>query len=198
MIFFPVRRRMLTISAVLLSLGLAPQVMAQGARSPVYSPPPPAATNHTTVYDVVKTSERLREFDRILQQSGLAAEMEKTGPYTLLAPPDEAFAAMGNKLARILEPGREQELRDLAGTHVVRGYLSYDNLRRQLVANGGTGSITTFDGRVVSVLLEENGLVTLLGRGREKAILAKGDVPAFNGTVLTIGAVLMPPKLPKS
>lgn len=155
--------------------------------------------NHETVLDVAVAGQRYRQLVRLLQASGVAETIERSGPFTLLAPDDTAMAAWGQKrIDALLQPKKRAALLALVETHVVRGYLSYANLQRQLDHNGGVGSLTTLNGRTLTVTKDpKTGVIGITGAGRIPASVAKGDVPAFNGTVLTLGAVLLPPPAPK-
>jgi len=159
----------------------------------------PVIINHETVLDVAVAGQRYRQLVRLLQSSGVAERIERSGPFTLLAPDDAAMAAWGQKrIDALLQPKKRGALLALVETHVVPGYLSYANLQRQLEQNGGVGSLTTLNGRTLTVTKDvKTGVIGITGAGRVPASVAKGDIPAFNGTVLTLDAVLQPPPAPK-
>ncbi|MEQ8842517.1 MAG: fasciclin domain-containing protein [Acidimicrobiales bacterium] len=124
----------------------------------------------------------------ILVDAVLAAELDGTlsgeGPFTVFAPTDEAFAAALEDLGLTAEelladPG----LGDILTYHVIAGEvdaataISLDGQSAETV-NGAEINISVVDGSVVI---------------NDTATVVTADVPASNGIVHVIDAVLLPP-----
>lgn len=113
--------------------------------------------------------------------AGLVETLEEPGPYTVFAPTNEAFGALGNTLETLLEPANEEELAEILTYHVVPGELTASELSdgQQLETVQGDSLEVKVDGEEVTV----NG-----------AKVSLPDVEASNGVVHVIDEVLTPPE----
>jgi len=112
--------------------------------------------------------------------AGLVETLEEPGPYTVFAPTNEAFEALGGTLEKPLEPANESELAEILTYHVVPGELSSSQREdgQMLKTVQGDSLEVRIDGEEVTV----NG-----------ATVAMPDVEASNGIVHVIDEVLTPP-----
>jgi len=114
-----------------------------------------------------------------LSAAGLVETLEEPGPYTVFAPTNEAFEALGGTLETLLEPENEAELAEVLTYHVVPGELTSSDLsdgQKLKTVQGGTLEVQIADGDVTV-----NG-----------AKVAIPDVEASNGVVHVIDEVLIP------
>lgn len=111
----------------------------------------------------------------------LTETLEEPGPYTVFAPTNEAFEALGGTLETLLEPANQEELAEILTYHVVPGELTAAQL-----SDGQ--QLETVQGDSLEVKVSE-GTVTVGG-----AEVAAADVEASNGVVHVIDAVLLPPE----
>lgn len=122
----------------------------------------------------------------LLDTTGLSGELAEGGPYTLFAPTDEAFAALGaGAPGAPLDRADEDRLRAILRHHVVRGRLSASALSERSeveTLHGPNLHIETVSGR--------------LRVGNAMVVPAAGAIEADNGVVHTIDAVLTPPPAP--
>lgn len=109
----------------------------------------------------------------------LVETLEEPGPYTVFAPTNEAFEALGNTLETLLEPANKEELAEILTYHVVPGELTASELTdgQQLETVQGESLEVKIDGEEVTV----NG-----------AAVVTPDVEASNGVVHVIDEVLTP------
>ncbi|MDH3270804.1 MAG: fasciclin domain-containing protein [Gemmatimonadota bacterium] len=116
-----------------------------------------------------------------LQAAGLVSTLEGTGPFTVFAPRNAAFDALGaDVVAGLLETGNLDVLSRVLTFHVVSGAAAFsDDL-----SDGQT--FTTVEGGTLEVGVSANG-VTVNG-----ANVVTADVEASNGVVHIIDAVLVP------
>ena len=115
-----------------------------------------------------------------LAQANLVATLQGDGPFTVFAPTDAAFTAAGINLDDFSTDAEIAALADILLFHVVSGQVNAADVTDGLVAAAVNGDNLTF---TVS-----NGAVTVNG-----ASVLLADVPASNGVIHVIDAVLMPP-----
>ncbi len=112
-----------------------------------------------------------------LVQAELVATLQGTGPFTVFAPTDEAFAAAGIDLAALDTPEGKATLTDILLYHVHAGSVMAADLSDGLLIEMVNGDNTTVgDGAIL------NG-----------ANITLADVKAANGVIHVIDMVLMPP-----
>ncbi len=115
-----------------------------------------------------------------LAKANLVATLQGDGPFTVFAPTDAAFTAAGINLDDFTTDAQIAALADILLFHVVSGQVNAADVTDGLVAAAVNGDNLTF---TVS-----NGTVTVNG-----ATVVLADVPASNGVIHVIDAVLMPP-----
>jgi transforming growth factor-beta-induced protein len=134
-------------------------------------PPPSIAVLATNTPDLSTLLSALRA-------SGLDSTLTGTGPFTVFAPVNSAFAALPPaQLQALLLAGNRAILRDLLQAHVIPGTFTAAQLR-----DGQT--LTTAEGSTLTVRVAGSA-VTINGRTVRTA-----DVPASNGVVHLIDGVI--------
>lgn len=129
-----------------------------------------------TIVDVLSTNPDLSTLYVALQTAGLAETLTGEGPYTLLAPSNEAFAAAGIDPAA-MDP---VALQTVLLYHVASGdYMSSD------VA--AEAAVMTMEGSELAVGTNAEGGVTF-----NEASVTQPDMLASNGTIHVIDTVLTP------
>ena len=114
-----------------------------------------------------------------IQAAGLAETLSGTGPFTVFAPTNEAFAALpAGVLDMLLLPENQETLAQVLTYHVVSGEVTSDLVTAGYVptVEGSTIAITTDDGVMI------NGTATVTAV----------DVQASNGVIHVIDQVLIP------
>lgn len=105
--------------------------------------------------------------------------MEGTGPFTVFAPTDAAFAAIQKDVDSLLKPENKAKLAKILTFHVVSG--------KHMAADLKDGAeLTTVQGEKLKVSLKDNKV--MIG----EAHVTTADVAASNGVVHLIDKVLMP------
>jgi uncharacterized surface protein with fasciclin (FAS1) repeats len=130
---------------------------------------------------VAQQTPDLSTLVKAVSAAGLVGTLEEPGPYTVFAPANEAFEALGGTLDTLLEPENEAELAEVLTYHVVPGELRSSELRDGQM-------LKTAQGGTLEVQIA-NGEVTVDG-----AKVAIPDVEASNGVVHVIDEVLTPPQ----
>ncbi|MEM7680856.1 MAG: fasciclin domain-containing protein [Planctomycetota bacterium] len=134
--------------------------------------------------NIVETASEAGAFNTLLaaaQAAGLAETLSGPGPFTVLAPTDEAFAALPpGTVESLLLPENKETLKAVLLYHVVSG-----KVMSGTVATLDTAE--TLNGASVDIEASDSG-ITVNG-----ASVIQADVEATNGVIHVIDAVLLPP-----
>ena len=126
------------------------------------------SADHTTLVTALKTAEYLDE-------------LSNAGPFTVFAPTNAAFDKLpAGTVEGLLKPEAKEALRNILEYHVAVGGYKLENLR-----DGQTINQANLDNVTIGVV---DGKYTVNGAN----IVA--TVPASNGIVYVIDAVLLPPE----
>lgn len=139
-------------------------------------------------HDVVGTLVESGHFNTLakaLKAAGLTETLEGTGPFTLFAPTDEAFAQLpSGTLDDLLKPENKATLRGILQLHVVQGNLHVADLRKlkeTTTVNGGKVEVTH---RFLTGVH--------IGTPKGTAHVQNSDIKASNGVLHVIDRVLLP------
>ena len=144
-----------------------------------FNPPKPAPAK--TIVDLAVATPELSTLVAALKAADLVGTLSGSGPFTVFAPTNEAFAALpAGLVTNLLKPENKAELVDLLTYHVASGDVHAKDLSDKEM-------IKTVEGKDVTVRL--SGKSVLINTA--KVITA--DVDASNGVVHIIDAVLIPP-----
>jgi uncharacterized surface protein with fasciclin (FAS1) repeats len=133
-----------------------------------------------TIVDVAAGNEDFETLVAAVGAAGLAETLSGDGPFTVFAPTDEAFAALGQEtIDLLLLPSNKEALTGILTYHVLDTEVMSADIEPGAVetVNGATVEITTADGGV------QVGGATVI----------QADVEASNGVIHAIDAVLLPP-----
>ena len=131
-----------------------------------------------SIYDLI-TNSALTILQTAIDTCGLAVALQGPGPFTLFAPTDAAFNALGQaNLLQLL--GDVPTLTNILTHHVVG-----DSVMSGMLSNGQV--VTTLLGNDVTVTINSNGDVFI-----DNIQVIVADIVADNGVVHVIDAVLLP------
>ncbi len=139
----------------------------------------PAETRN--IVEIASETEDLSTLVAAVTAAELAGTLTATGPYTVFAPVNSAFAALPvGALDALLLPENKADLSAVLLNHVVAGSVMSADLTdgQELTTAGGTKLIVSID---------EDGTVMI---GDAKVVTA--DIAASNGVIHVIDTVLMP------
>jgi uncharacterized surface protein with fasciclin (FAS1) repeats len=140
------------------------------------------ATEETTVGTIVDVAVGAGNFTTLVAAvtaADLVETLSGTGPFTVFAPTDEAFAALpAGVLDALLLPENKALLAQILTYHVVSGMV--------MAADITDGDVATVEGSNVM-------LVTTSGVKVNDANVVSADVAASNGVIHAIDAVILPP-----
>ena len=143
-----------------------------------------AADEPGTIVDVAVANGSFTTLVAAVQAAGLVDTLSGEGPFTVLAPTDEAFAAALDALGLTAE-----EL--LANTELLTEVLTYHVLDGEVPAS----QVVTLDGQSVATLNGAQITITVDGDTVmiNDATVTAVDVAASNGLIHVIDSVLLPP-----
>jgi transforming growth factor-beta-induced protein len=146
---------------------------------------PSAAPSAASAGDIVQVATSAGSFTTLLKAAtaaGLVDTLKGAGPYTVFAPTDAAFAALpaGTLDALLKDPAK---LKDILLYHVVSGKVTADQVVKLT-------SATTVEGKAITITVK-NGVVYL----NDTVKVVTTDIPASNGVIHVIDAVLLPPSM---
>lgn len=132
--------------------------------------------------DIVETAEaaNFKTLVAAVKAAGLVATLKGAGPFTVLAPTDEAFAKLpAGTLDNLLKPENKASLQEILTFHVLPGKIMAAEIAK-------LDSSATASGKNVSIKVV-NGAV-MVG----DAHVTAADVDASNGVIHVIDTVLLP------
>ena len=135
--------------------------------------------DHTTLVAAVKAA-------------GLVPTLELSGPFTVFAPTNEAFAKLpAGTVDTLLKPENKAKLTSVLTYHVVAGRMTTKELREKVKEGGGMAELKTVEGEPLTVK-ENDGKLWLIDAKGDMAQITIGDVLQSNGVIQVINTVLLP------
>jgi uncharacterized surface protein with fasciclin (FAS1) repeats len=136
-------------------------------------------TSVGTIVEVASSAGNFETLVAAVVAADLVDTLNGAGPFTVFAPTDEAFANLpAGVLDALLLPENKATLAKILTYHVVAG--------KVMAADVTDGDVATVEGQSIK-LSTANG-VTVNG-----ATVVTADVPASNGVIHAIDAVILPP-----
>jgi uncharacterized surface protein with fasciclin (FAS1) repeats len=137
--------------------------------------------DHTTLVAAVKAAD-------------LVATLEGKGPFTVLAPTNEAFAALpAGTVDNLLKPANKAMLVKILTCHVIAAKALSTDIMSMAKADGGSHVVTTVGGCKLT-LKATGGKVTITDETGAVANVTIADVIQSNGVIHVIDKVLLPKK----
>lgn len=131
-----------------------------------------------TVAETIAANPELSTLNGLIVKAGLVDTLKGTGPFTVFAPSNAAFAKVPAKTLETLAANPAQ-LKSVLTFHVVPG--------KTMAANVKNGNAKTVQG--ANLALSKAGTFVTV----EDALVQTADIGATNGVVHVVDAVLMPP-----
>lgn len=148
-----------------------------------------AEPGEETLAEAISDAEGLNTVASALGDTGLAEVFEGTGSYTLFAPNDAAFEALGEVGAALREPGQRAALAAVLRDHIVPGYLTPDDIETALQSQRGSVVVETMGDQALTFSRADGG-IRVTGENGASAMLAGDAVRASNGVAIPLDGVL--------
>ena len=137
------------------------------------------SADHTTLVAAVKAA-------------GLVDTLSGEGPFTVLAPTNEAFEALPEgTVDTLLKPENKEMLATILGCHVIAAKALSTDIASMVEEDGGEHEVETVGGCTLT-LKASDGDVTVTDENRTTATVTIADVIQSNGGIHVIDAVLTP------
>ena len=137
------------------------------------------SADHTTLVAAVKAA-------------GLVETLSGPGPFTVLAPTNEAFAKLpAGTVETLLKPENKDMLVKILTCHVIAGNAMSADIVGMVEADGGAHKVTTVGGCEFTIKTD-GGKVTITDGQGNVANVTIADVKQSNGVIHVIDTVLLP------
>jgi uncharacterized surface protein with fasciclin (FAS1) repeats len=131
------------------------------------------------IVELAGKNESLKTLVSALKSAGLVDILKLKGPFTLLAPSDEAFGKMPEgQLESLLKPENKRKLVSILKHHVITSHLKIEDIK--------AGKLRTIAGKNVTVTVDGAEI-----RFNQSQVIQAGIV-ASNGVIHIIDGVLIP------
>jgi len=141
-----------------------------------------SAANCSAEKDIVAVAAGADNFKTLVaavKAAGLVETLQGTGPFTVFAPTDEAFAKLpAGTVENLLKPENKDKLIAILKYHVIPG--------KVLAADVKTMEVKTVEGQNVKLVVSAEGVTV------DNAKVVKTDVMAENGVIHVIDTVIIP------
>ena len=135
--------------------------------------------DHTTLVAAVKAA-------------GLVETLKGTGPFTVFAPTNAAFAALpAGTVDTLLKPESKPALTKVLTYHVVAGKMDAASLTKAIAAGGGKAMLKTVSGGTLTAM-SSGGTVMVMDESGGTANVSIADVTQSNGVIHVVDKVLLP------
>ncbi len=135
--------------------------------------------DHTTLVAAVKAA-------------GLVDTLKGSGPFTVFAPTNEAFAALpAGTVDTLLKPENKPMLTKVLTYHVVPGRVDAAALAQQIRAGNGRAMLKTASGETLVATMSGSNVLITDAKGAS-ATVTIADVYQSNGVIHVVNKVLLP------
>lgn len=137
------------------------------------------AAEEKTIVVVASQAGQFNTLVAAIKAAGLVETLNGTGPFTVFAPTDEAFAKLPKgTLENLLKPENKEQLVALLTYHVVPGKI--------MASDVATTNAKTVNGKKLPIVVKEGKVKA------GEANVVKTDIAASNGVIHVIDTVLVP------
>jgi uncharacterized surface protein with fasciclin (FAS1) repeats len=136
--------------------------------------------DHTTLVTAVKAA-------------GLVDTLKGTGPFTVFAPTNAAFAKLpAGTVETLVKPESKAMLTGVLTYHVVPGKLSAADIAAEVNKGGGKAMVKTAQGGMLTVMDTGGDKLSITDAKGGKSMVTIADVNQKNGVIHVVDTVLLP------
>lgn len=153
---------------------------------------PPKPLRKKIIVALAQDNPQVSTLVSAITAAGHGETLSGTGPFTVFAPSNAAFAKLDKAtLDGLLKPESKAKLASLLTYHVVAGDVKSGDLAK-LISNGkGTATVKTVNGGSLKASMDGNKIVETDAKGGKSTVTAPYMV-ASNGKFHLVDAVVMP------
>jgi uncharacterized surface protein with fasciclin (FAS1) repeats len=127
-----------------------------------------------------------------VQAAGLVETLQGAGPFTVLAPTNDAFAKLpAGTVENLLKPENKDTLVKILTCHVVAAKAMSSDIMGMVEADGGMHKVATVGGCEFTLMSKDGKVMIEDGMGNV-ATVTIADVEQSNGVIHVIDTVLLP------
>ncbi|MBX7539996.1 fasciclin domain-containing protein [Qipengyuania sphaerica] len=159
----------------------------------------PSVTNEEATRTLAASLGDLPELASLngaISEAELGSIFDGPGSYTLLAPNDAAFEALGEEGKALMTEEQRPVLVGLLREHILPGHLTPENIAKAIDDKGGDVTMTTLGGGDVTFSKDGDTISVSNGIG-STAKIASSATAATNGVIIPLDTVLVPEQPPE-
>ena len=190
--------RGLAVSLAALTLGLAAGAQAQMGAMGAMNAEHTKMVGGAAMYpsrNIIQNAVNSKDHTTLaaaVKAAGLVDTLETSGPFTVFAPSNAAFAKLpASAVAALLKPENKGQLTAVLTYHVVAGRLTAADLLAKVRNGGGHATIRTVEGEPLTVTAH-GGHITLTDVKGRASHVTVGDVMQSNGVIHVVDTVMLP------
>jgi uncharacterized surface protein with fasciclin (FAS1) repeats len=132
-------------------------------------------------------------FAQAAEAAGLKQTLSGAGPYTVLVPTDQAFAAVPQpRLQTLLNPAGKAELTRVLTFHVLPGTMLAADIGKAIDAGGGKTMLASLGGGTLTAT-RQGDTITVTDASGTRATVTGNERVVGNGVIHSIDKLLTPP-----
>lgn len=150
----------------------------------------PMYANRNIIQNAVNSPDH-KTLVAAVKAADLVDTLSGAGPFTVFAPTDAAFARVPQSTVQmLLRPENKAMLQSVLTYHVVPGRLTAADLGQLIRDGGGTASLTTAQGGMLTARMSGSNIVIVDSKGGV-ATVTQADVMQSNGVIHVTNRVSM-------
>ena len=150
------------------------------------------ATENKNIVALAQDNPQVSTLVTAITAAGLGETLSGTGPFTVFAPSNAAFAKLDKAtLDSLLKPESKAKLASLLTYHVVAGNVKSGDLAKLISDGKGTATVKTVNGGSLKASMDGSKIVLTDAKGGKSTVTA-ADMVASNGTIHLVDTVVMP------
>lgn len=143
-------------------------------------------------------SDGLDTIGKIAKTAGLSDVLDGVGPYTLFAPTDDAFKALGDdRVAALESDAMKAQDAALLQAHIVPGFITAADIAKAIDGNTGSATMTTMSGGTLT-FTKSGDTITVASDDGSTATLTGDERLGSNGAIHPVSALLVKSAAPSS
>lgn len=146
-----------------------------------------------TLAAALGSNKALGTLQSAIEQSELSGVLDGPASYTVLAPDDPAFAALGENGAALMEDEQRPVLIAILRDHLLPGHLTPEAIFAAIDRRGGPVTMTTLGQSKVHFARTGEALTVTMDGGASAEVSGTA-IAASNGVLIPIDTVLLPPR----
>lgn len=126
-----------------------------------------------------------------LDTAGLASLFDGPASYTLLAPNDAAFAALGARGEALMKEDQRALLAAVLRDHLLPGHLTPEAIEKAVVEKGGKVTMATLGEGNITFTQEGDSIIATSKDGSKAKVVGTATATS-NGVIIPLDTVLLP------